>query len=45
LTFRLESRHNFARVHADLYELDGHTTAYGLFLLRQPNLAHPALSD
>ena len=45
LAFRLEARNDFPRVHPGLDHLERHLTADRLLLLRQPHLAHPALTD
>ncbi|HEY7117587.1 MAG TPA: hypothetical protein VH475_13445 [Tepidisphaeraceae bacterium] len=44
LTLGVEARHDLARVHADLDQLDRDDPAYGLALLALVNHAHPAFA-
>ena len=45
LTLGFETRYHLTRVHADLYQLDGHAATYRLPLLGQPDLTHAAFAD
>ena len=45
LTFRLEARDNFARVHANLDDLEGDTATDGPLLLGKVDVTHTAFAD
>ena len=45
LTFRLEARDHFARVHSGLDHLERDLTSDRLLLLRQPHFTHAAVPD
>jgi hypothetical protein len=45
LSLGLESSHDPGGVHAGFDDLDGDPAVHGVYLLRQPHLAHPAFTE